>query len=35
MATVGKVEHTLGVVEVGKQVAVHNDGTRYQHTHKE
>ena len=35
VATVGKVEHTLVVVEVGKQVAVHMVGTRYQHTHKE
>ena len=35
VATVGKVEHTLVVVEVGKQVAVHLVGTRYQHTHKE
>ena len=35
VATVGKVEHTLVVVEVGKQVAVHIVGTRYQHTHKE
>ena len=35
MATVGKVEHTPGVVKVGKQVAVHIVGARYQHTQKE
>ena len=35
MATVGKVDHTLVAVEVGKQVVVHIVGTRHQHTHKE
>ena len=35
VAMVGKVEHTLVVVEEGKQVAVQIVGTKYQHTHKE
>ena len=35
VATVGKVDHTLVVVEVGKQVVVHIDGMWHQHTHKE
>ena len=35
VATVGKVDHTLVAVEVGKQVVGHIDGTWHQHTHKE